>query len=107
MLAPLHRSTLRLSGTLALVGLLAFGMSGAWAQTSPPPTTTEPKPIEIPVPQPSPPRDVIVVHEIPLTTAPGVCVFGVGQYTFQMACLPLPEPVAVPKPEPLPAPATK
>jgi hypothetical protein len=86
----------RLGGTLALVGLLTFGMSGAWAQTPPPTTTNGPKPIEIPVPQPSPPHDVIVVHEIPLATAAGVCVFGVGQYTFQMACLPTTDPAPAP-----------
>jgi hypothetical protein len=82
-----HRFRRRVGGVVLLAGLLAVGVTGSWAVE--PTSTTGPAPIEIPVPQPRTPQDVIHVSVVDIGDPRVVCTIGVGQFQFQLACVPV------------------
>jgi hypothetical protein len=94
MIVSPHRLRRRVGGALMLAGLLAVGVTGSWAIEPAP--TTAPAPIEIPVPQPRTPQDVIHVSVVDIGDPRVVCTIGVGQFQFQLACVPVSDAGSVP-----------
>jgi hypothetical protein len=107
MIVSPHRFRRRVGGAILLAGLLAVGVTGSWAVEPAP--ATAPATIEIPVPQPRTPQDVIHVSVVDIGDPRVICTIGVGQFQFQLVCVPVSDagPVATAPTVSQPAPTTQ
>jgi hypothetical protein len=107
MIVSTHRLRRRVGGAVLLAGLTAVFATGSWAVEPAP--TTSPATIEIPVPQPRTPQDVIHVSIVDIGDPRVVCTIGVGQFQFQLVCVPVSDagPVATTPTVSQPAPTTQ